>query len=465
MLREKTQLLKRVLFFVDLILIAICFHIAYLVNLIRLGEVYEVLKVDNLLLPAVIIWGIVFWFHPECYEIRLKKLSEILTSVVKASLIAGGLLLSYVFIAKLQQESRLQVGMFATLTFILILLIRISMVLFLRYFRARGYNYQVVLIAGTGKIGKKVASRILKQPQFGWHILGFIDWENRPAGWQFQNIGCRGELKDLPELIKTEQIDRVIFAVSKHDLGIVEGSIRLCEKMGVEVAILVDFFPLKMARMKIDTLFELPFVCYDVTPEVNVSLFIKSLLDRIVSLSGILILAPFLIIVAILIKLTSSGPALFKQVRCGLNGRKFTLYKYRTMVADAESLKQDLMEQNERFGPAFKVTDDPRITRFGRLLRRTSIDELPQLFNVLAGDMSIVGPRPPLPDEVIEYDDWQRRKLSMKPGITGLWQVKARRENSFELWMQLDLEYIDNWSIWQDARILILTIPAVLKGV
>jgi exopolysaccharide biosynthesis polyprenyl glycosylphosphotransferase len=205
-------------------------------------------------------------------------------------------------------------------------------------------------------------------------------------------------------------------------------------------------------------------VSYDPVPQLSFSIILKSLLDRILAAIGLVLASPVMLAAAIAIKMTSPGLAIFKQPRCGLNGRRFTLYKFRTMVTNAEELKKDLMKYNEVDGAAFKIKNDPRITPVGRILRKTSIDELPQLFNIIKGDMSFVGPRPPLADEVARYDRWQRRKLSMKPGLTCLWQVSGRSDVSFEKWMKLDLEYIDHWSLWKDAQILFRTVPAVLRG-
>jgi exopolysaccharide biosynthesis polyprenyl glycosylphosphotransferase len=190
----------------------------------------------------------------------------------------------------------------------------------------------------------------------------------------------------------------------------------------------------------------------------------KNVLDAFLAAFGLILSSPVMALAAMAVKLTSPGPVIFKQYRCGLNGRKFKIYKFRTMVDNAEEMKKNLVRFNEIKGAAFKMKNDPRITPVGRFLRKTSIDELPQLFNILKGDMSFVGPRPPLAEEVVRYDCWQRRKLSMKPGLTCLWQINGRSNVSFEQWMKLDLEYIDNWSLLKDAEILVKTVPAVLKG-
>jgi exopolysaccharide biosynthesis polyprenyl glycosylphosphotransferase len=209
---------------------------------------------------------------------------------------------------------------------------------------------------------------------------------------------------------------------------------------------------------------EYPMLLFDTAPQASIAFVFKNIIDRVAAAIGIILLSPLLFFIALAIKLSSKGSILFKQERCGLNGKKFPLYKFRTMVADAEKLKTNLLRQNEMDGPAFKIKNDPRITSLGRWLRKTSADELPQLFNILKGDMSLVGPRPPLANEVKNYDLWQRRKLSVKPGLTCLWQVGGRNDIGFEQWMIMDLEYIDNWSLWLDTKILARTIPAVLSG-
>jgi exopolysaccharide biosynthesis polyprenyl glycosylphosphotransferase len=199
-------------------------------------------------------------------------------------------------------------------------------------------------------------------------------------------------------------------------------------------------------------------------PTATLALFVKRTLDVVVALAGLVLSLPLWLAAALAIRLTSRGRVLYRQVRCGLHGRRFVLLKFRTMVADAEKMQGDVAHLNVMDGPVFKAPGDPRVTPMGRLLRRSSLDELPQLLNVLRGDMSLVGPRPPLPDEVERYLPWQRRRLAMKPGITCLWQISGRSHLDFATWMELDLAYIDNWSLWLDLKILLLTVPAVFSG-
>ena len=230
------------------------------------------------------------------------------------------------------------------------------------------------------------------------------------------------------------------------------------------VCLQADFIDLASSRYHTTDFAGAPAIVYSREPELTASRMAKELIDRVVAGFGLLIISPAIAAIATLIKLTSKGPVFFKQERCGLHGRRFNVFKFRTMVPEAESLREALNAQNEMDGPVFKMKNDPRITRVGRVLRKLSLDELPQLINVARGEMSLVGPRPPLPTEVREYDIWQRRKLSMKPGITCLWQVGDRNDTTFEQWMRQDLEYIDNWSLALDAKILLRTIPAVINA-
>jgi exopolysaccharide biosynthesis polyprenyl glycosylphosphotransferase len=237
--------------------------------------------------------------------------------------------------------------------------------------------------------------------------------------------------------------------------------------MGVRTRLGVQFFRNAIAKPRMDYFESMPLVTWSPAPDATGALLVKHVFDRLAALVLLILFSPLLLLVAILIKVTSQSwrdPILFGQTRCGLNGRLFTMWKFRTMVVNADAMVAQLREKNEMGGPVFKIKHDPRVTPVGRWLRRLSLDELPQLYNVLIGDMSLVGPRPPLPREVAQYDRWQRRRLSMKPGITCLWQVSGRNNLPFETWMKLDLEYIDNWSLWLDIKILLRTIYAVTTG-
>ena len=270
----------------------------------------------------------------------------------------------------------------------------------------------------------------------------------------------------LVEALHEYSVNGVIVSAKRALFDQVEAAIAACELEGVEVWLVADFFKTQISKTSLDDFYGQPILVFRTGPEASWQGVVKQVLDFLGSLVGLLILFLPLAILAALVKLTSPGPVFFRQQRSGLNGRPFTLYKFRTMVTNAEQLKHELAAMNEMSGPVFKVTNDPRITRFGKWLRKFSLDELPQLYNVLRGEMSLVGPRPLPVDEVKRFHDLaHRRRLSVKPGLTCLWQISGRNEvKDFKDWVRLDLEYIDNWSLWLDFKILCRTLPAVLAG-
>jgi exopolysaccharide biosynthesis polyprenyl glycosylphosphotransferase len=259
-------------------------------------------------------------------------------------------------------------------------------------------------------------------------------------------------------------VDEVVICLPFSQWNLIDAISRLCEEEGKIVRIPMDVLDHAIAVGRVEELDGTPVFSIVSGPDRALALLVKRLIDISLASIGLLILSPFLLVIALAIRLRDGAPVLFRQERVGLHGRLFRVVKFRTMVVGAAERQTDLAGHNEISGPAFKVTNDPRITRTGGYLRRTSLDELPQLWNVLRGEMSLVGPRPPLPSEVEGYDLWHRRRLSMKPGITGLWQVGGRRDPDFNRWVEADLEYIDRWSLWLDLKILARTIPAAMEG-
>jgi exopolysaccharide biosynthesis polyprenyl glycosylphosphotransferase len=274
-----------------------------------------------------------------------------------------------------------------------------------------------------------------------------------------------GEAKDLEQVLGRVPVDEVYVAGNTHLHSVeMQEAVRVCERLGVPFALPATNFRLERARPLDGQAISDGYLHYHSTPDHSSQLAMKRLFDIVSSATAIWLLIPLFVVVMVLIKVTSRGPVFFKQERCGVNGRKFHMLKFRSMVVDAEALKEKLARQNEQTGPVFKMTNDPRGTRVGRFIRKYSIDELPQLINVLRGDMSIVGPRPPLPAEVEKYKAWQRRRLSVRPGLTCIWQVSGRNQITFEKWMYLDLQYIDNWSLASDFNLIFRTVPVVLTG-
>jgi exopolysaccharide biosynthesis polyprenyl glycosylphosphotransferase len=343
---------------------------------------------------------------------------------------------------------------------------RLALRTWLRQFRAHGRNARNMVIVGSNPRAIAFASDIPHNPEWGYHLLGFADdeWEGaerlRAAGFK---AVC--DIASLPTFLRRNVVDEVLIALPlrsfhEHASRIAE----LCEQQGIVVRLLSDLFNQATPRRRD---FETSVITHYPGPAADWPLLMKRVLDIMVSAVLLLLLSPGLLLVAILIKLTSPGPVLFVQKRIGLNKRTFNIFKFRTMVMGAESKLAQLEAFNEVSGPVFKIKHDPRITPFGKFLRKTSIDELPQLFNVLKGEMSLVGPRPL---QLRDYElftqaspDWQRCRFSMLPGITCLWQVNGRSSIPFDKWMELDLEYVRQWSLMMDVQILAKTIPAVLK--
>ena len=371
------------------------------------------------------------------------------------------------FLFHIQMASNIFLSMFWVACTILTLSSRFLLRYTLRQFRVHGRNLRNVLIVGTNPRAIRFARKIEAKPELGYRIIGFVDddWSGTP---EFHRTGFRrvSSLDRFPEFLRKQVVDEVLLCLPMSSYyrhaSVIVGQ---CEEQGIIVRFLSDLFNLKNAKSKAAQ-FEGEYLLTLYTGTIDGwPLVVKRAIDFGLSLAMILLLSPLFLIVALLIKATSPGPVFFLQERLGLYKRRFRICKFRTMDPDAEAKQAALEHLNEVDGAAFKITNDPRITPIGRILRKTSIDELPQLFNVLKGDMSLVGPRPlPVRDYEGFDQDWHRRRFSVRPGITCLWQVGGRSNISFDRWMELDMEYIDNWSLLLDFKILIGTIPAVLKG-
>ncbi len=288
--------------------------------------------------------------------------------------------------------------------------------------------------------------------------------QGSPFRIQVSAVICAEECAEkLPKLLREQIVDEVIFDVDSSKLYDLENVFLRCDEEGVRTRISIDFFPHVNSEVTLDRVGDAPLLTFSAAPLDDLSLVIKRFCDVVISTVALVLLSPVMALAALLIRLTSPGPIIFRQARCGLNGRRFTLYKFRSMVDNADLLKPQLEHLSEK-RIAFKISRDPRVTAVGRWLRKFSIDELPQLYNVFRGDMSIVGPRPPVPEEVDHYERWQRRRLRMRPGLTCLWAVMGRDRLNFDAWMRMDISYIDNWSLGLDWSIMLKTIPHVLAG-
>ena len=321
-----------------------------------------------------------------------------------------------------------------------------------------------VMVVGTGERAVRMARGLEQSREYGIRLRGFLsERADAPAEIQLRVPYKVLPICDLPSILRQHVVDEVIFAVGSESLVELEEVFLMCDEEGVRTRVAVDFFPHVNSTVSLDRFGETPLLTFSAAPYDEIKLLLKRVTDVVIAAAGLVVLAPLMTAIALLIRVTSPGPAIFRQVRCGLNGRLFLFYKFRSMVENAEELKKDLEHLNVR-ETVFKIPDDPRLTAIGRYLRKFSIDEWPQLWNVLRGDMSLVGPRPAVPGEVEHYERWQRRRLRMRPGLTCLWAISGRDNVDFETWMKMDMQYIDNWSLALDWKILLQTIPRVLTG-
>jgi exopolysaccharide biosynthesis polyprenyl glycosylphosphotransferase len=329
---------------------------------------------------------------------------------------------------------------------------------------ARGIGVRRAIIVGAGEVGRTVMRTVVARPGLGYHIVGFVDDNPEKGNSNIGRFEGLGSINHLPDLIEQRDIDEVIITLPWMYHRKIMGVVRACERKNVSAHIVPDLFQMSLSRVDVDDLGGVPLVgVRDVGFGQRVRA-VKRAVDVIGAALGLTLGAPFLGIVAAAIRLDSPGPAIFRQTRVGVNGRTFEMYKFRSMYEGAEEQLEEIRDLNEVAGPIFKMKDDPRVTGVGRILRRASLDELPQLWNVLRGDMSLVGPRPPLPSEVGQYMEWHKKRLEVRPGVTGLWQVSGRSLVSFDEQCLLDIYYIENWSLWLDFKILMRTLPEVLFG-
>lgn len=341
--------------------------------------------------------------------------------------------------------------------------LRIAIWLVLIGLRQQGLNFRNVLIVGAGPRGIRFQELISENPSWGLEVIGYLDWDRSKINKLISGKPILGHLDDLAKVLDESVVDEVVFLVPRSGLDSIQEAVTECEKRGVNVRIGADLFSLPLAKPHLTMFGEMPMVTYSTTIFPQGPMMVKRIIDIVLSALGLGLCLPIFVIIGLAVR-TTPGPIFFKQERIGLHGRRFTLYKFRSMVANAHERLDEVRQMNEMDGPMFKAKADPRITTVGKFLRRWSLDELPQLFNVLRGEMSLVGPRPSLPSEVIHFTPWQKRRLSVRPGVTGLWQVSGRNTIDFERWMKLDLEYIDSWSLGLDWKIICLTVPVMING-
>jgi exopolysaccharide biosynthesis polyprenyl glycosylphosphotransferase len=414
-------------------------------------------------LEVGIIAGVLLIFAARgMYSIRLSgSLITQLWRIVTSLTIGVSLLVTYYFVFLPPSNSRLLVPFVWICAIVILGLGRIVLSALIGLLHRLGLGETRVLVVGSGRLGKMIMQHIVASPNLGYSIVGFLHDMSEPPG-DFGRFRMLGTLEDLALVIRSMQVDEVIIALPSelHEQTI--RSVRLCERLGASFKLVPELYELSLSRIDMEAIEGIPLLGIKQKPLNTIQRAIMRATDIVGSILVLVLGSPLWLCFALLIKLTSPGEVIFKQTRIGQGGRPFTCYKFRSMYKNAEQVLATLLAHNEADGPLFKMRDDPRITPIGKFLRRTSLDEIPQLFNVLKGDMSLVGPRPPLAREVAQYEEWQKGRLAMKPGMTGLWQVRGRSNLSFDEGVLMDLYYIENWSLRLYFHILSRTIPAVL---
>ncbi|HEX9373224.1 MAG TPA: sugar transferase [Roseiflexaceae bacterium] len=476
--RQRQRIAGIMLASADTLLILLGFAIAYWLRY-RLSWpaplnriVQEVLTVNfipfaNFLPYAVLLAGVLLCLYAMKGLYRMPRNAGLLdyAGTIVSGTTTGIALVVLLTIIQRPLYSRL-IYAFAWGTIIVLLCLSRGVLVGVRRWRwTRGIGRERVLVVGGTGLGRQVMDGIVAQTDLGYSLVGYLEDRASPPG-ERRNLHFRrlGSIQDLDALLRPCAVDQVIIALPFWEHQRLPEIVRVCRAAGVEFRVAPDLFELSFDRVNVANLSGIPLIGLK---EVSIKGW-NLVLKRAIDLALILLAAPILLslagIIALAVRRDSPGPAIFRQQRVGKDGRTFIAYKFRTMVVDAEARKADLALLNEADGPSFKMRDDPRMTRVGRFLRRSSLDELPQLWNVLRDEMSLVGPRPPLPEEVVQYDEWHFRRLEVKPGLTGLWQVLGRSDTSFDEMVRLDIYYAENWSPGMDLRILLETIPAVLSG-
>jgi len=384
--------------------------------------------------------------------------------VINATAKSVVVMLAITFVIQPRQYSRLLLIEAGIIAIILLAVSRMVQNMILGWLRSRGIGMVRLIIVGAGEVGRTVMRTIVARPELGYQIVGFVDDNPQKGQTDIGRFKALGPVNNLAQMIEKEAVDEVIVTLPWMYHRKIMAIVRECERRQVSAHIVPDLFQMSLSHVDVDDLGGVPLIGVREVGFGQGALLVKRGMDIFGALVGLTLGAPLLALIALATRINSPGPIVFRQTRVGAGGKTFECHKFRSMHEGAEAELEQLRELNEADGPLFKIRDDPRLTRVGRFLRQTSLDELPQLWNVLRGEMSLVGPRPPLPVEVSRYMEWHKKRLEVRPGMTGLWQVSGRSLLSFDDGVLLDIYYIENWSLWLDFKILLRTIPEVLFG-
>jgi len=471
---RRSKLLSTVTLLQDLAVTSVAFVIAYFLRTVlvhfeffsrHLPGIYPFSHYFPLMVGFLLLWAAVGYVSNFYRDLEMSNPIQLGLNLLNQLAVVLVLIYAGLYLMRRDDISRTYVLLIGVVDFVLLVAGRYVSYNGIAWMRRRLGRYHYFLIVGSGARAHEMASLIEESRGMGLRLVGFVDpnsegskLADRFGDYQVFPVGS------VPKLLEDHVIDEVVFAVNMQELARLEPLMSHCANVGVKTRVQLEFLPAPYSRIYLENFRDVPLLSLSWAPESELLLLLKRITDIVVSGTSLVLLGPVLFAIAAAIRVTSPGDILFRQTRCGLGGRKFTMYKFRSMVNNAEQLRAELHQLNERDGPAFKISDDPRITPVGRILRRFSLDELPQLWNILRGDMSFVGPRPAIPNEVEKYEPWQRRRLRMRPGLTCIWVLEGRSDVEFHRWIQLDLAYIDNWSLWLDCKIFFRTIPIVITG-
>lgn len=456
---------------IDIFLINIAFIVAYWVRydlqLFRaVDPAFDVPYAVYLPFVAIFTLLLILVFRQQgVYRLR-RKISwfDEFYAIVNGTATGTIITIVFIFLYRPSFYSRV-IFIYAGLLSVTILgLSRLIKVTALRRMRRKGVGTKRVLIIGAGEVARTVMRMVVANPEAGFDVVGFLDDNPAKGSTDIGRFKALGSIDNLANILVEEEIDEVIITLPWQHHRKIIGVMTQCERRNVQPRIVPDLFQMTLNRMHVEEIAGVPMIGIKEVGIGGLNQVVKRTIDVVIGALALFLGAPLMGLIALMIKMESPGPVLFKQERLGKNGRRFTVYKFRSMIKGAEEQIAELGELNEADGPLFKIKDDPRLTRLGKWLRRLSLDELPQFYNVLRGEMSLIGPRPPLPAEVEQYQEWHKRRLEVSPGITGLWQVSGRSELTFDEMALLDIYYIENWSLGLDTKILWQTIPRVIFG-
>jgi exopolysaccharide biosynthesis polyprenyl glycosylphosphotransferase len=450
----------------DILAITLAFQLAWYLNYYFIGGFFFTEKNVLILFLCILpLWLLVLYLLKATEIPRTKRYRTLLMEYMESAIVVALILLVFYFIFSEYNLSRMFLVEFTFIGFIFLFLVRLTEYKVFKLYREKGYNFvNLVLMADEGNI--EFIERLRSYPEWGYRIVLILSNSGKlDEKYRGKIRILPDKLKELlPELIDDESIDEIIYIKSQINPIEVREAIRLSEEIGIVFRLKTNDQQPKLTNAFVVNFANEKFLTFINVPYKPSAVATKKILDVLGSGILLIVLSPLMLLIGLLVWLSSFGPIFYRQTRVGFRGRQFDLYKFRTMIPGADEIREELDDQNEMDGPTFKMKNDPRVTRIGRFLRRSGLDELPQLINVFKGEMSLIGPRPPLPEETKQYKRWQLRRLSVKPGLSCFWQIKPDRNNiKFEKWMELDLVYIDNWSLRLDFIILLKTIKTVFQ--